>query len=247
MMDAEPSMSQTEFVDIFGEAGSSALKDRSGMAAREIAARGAPPKRRRARVHNRNRDEDILIAARAVFEERGFDAASVAEIARRSRVAEGTIYLYSATKRELLQKVVARWYEGLIAEIEQGLAQRVGAQAKLRYFAERHLRLHAEDVAIGRLTVRELRSAPDYPSSSLHELNRRYTRLFTAIIRAGTAGGEIDEGVRPDVARDLFFGALEHLGMGGMSGGAKRDEAARAFFALFWRAVARDDRPRDDG
>ena len=34
--------------------------------------------------------------------------ASVAEIARRSRVAEGTIYLYSATKRELLQKVVAR-------------------------------------------------------------------------------------------------------------------------------------------
>ena len=212
--------------------------------ARKIAAQDARPKRRRARVHNRNREEDILIAARAVFEERGFDAASVAEIARRSRVAEGTIYLYSATKRELLQQVVARWYEGLIAEIEQGLAQRVGAEAKLRYFAQRHLRLHAEDVAIGRLTVRELRSAPDYPSSSLHELNRRYTRLFTAIIRAGAASGQIDEGVRPDVARDLFFGALEHLGVGGMSGGAKRDDAARAFFALFWRAVARGDGPR---
>jgi AcrR family transcriptional regulator len=219
------------------------MKDRSGMAARKNAPRGAPPKRRRARVHNRDRDEDILVAARAVFEEKGFDAASVAEIARRSRVAEGTIYLYSATKRELLQKVVARWYEGLIAEIEQGLARRVGAKAKLGYFARRHLRLHAEDIEIGRLTVREFRSAPDYPSSSLRELNRRYTRLFTAIIRAGAASGEIAEGVRPDVARDLFFGALEHLGMGGMGGG-KREDAARAFFALFWRAVARGDPPR---
>jgi AcrR family transcriptional regulator len=213
--------------------------------ARKIAAQEAPPKRRRARVHNRDREEDILVAARAVFEERGFDAASVAEIARRSRVAEGTIYLYSATKRELLQKVVARWYEGLIAEIEQGLARRVGARAKLRYFAQRHLRLHAEDIEIGRLTVRELRSAPDYPSSSLRELNRRYTRLFTAIIRAGSASGEIAEGVRPDVARDLFFGALEHLGMGGMAGGGKREDAARAFFALFWRAVSRGEHSRE--
>jgi AcrR family transcriptional regulator len=206
----------------------------------------APPRRARARVHNRDREEDILIAARAVFEERGFDAASVAEIARRSRVAEGTIYLYSATKRELLQKVVARWYEGLIAEIESGLAERSGAEAKLRYFAERHLRLHAEDAAIGRLTVRELRSAPDYPASNLHELNRRYTRLFTAIIHAGVASGEIDGSLRADVARDTFFGALEHLGMGGIGGGASRGDLAHAFFVLFWRAVAGGKLVRDD-
>jgi len=197
----------------------------------------APQGRARARVHNRDREAEILLTARAVFEERGFDEASVAEIARRSRVAEGTIYLYSTTKRELLQKVVARWYEGLIAEIERGLAERDGAETKLRYFAARHFRLHAEDAAIGRLTVRELRSAPDYPASGLHELNRRYTRLFTAIIRAGVASGEIRSGVRPDVARDMFFGALEHLGMGGM-GGARRADGALSFVGLFWRAIA---------
>lgn len=222
------------------------VQDRAAASSAKRAAKaGAPARRPRARVHNRDREEDILVAARTVFEARGFDAASVAEIAKLSRVAEGTIYLYSATKRELLQKVVARWYEGLIAEIEQGLAQRVGAEAKLRYFADRHLRLHAEDAAIGRLTVRELRSAPDYPASGLHALNRRYTRLFTAIIDAGILGGEIDASVRPEIARDVFFGALEHLGLGGMGGGAWRRDAAAAFFALFWRAVARGGPTRD--
>jgi AcrR family transcriptional regulator len=73
--------------------------------------------RPRAKVHNRDRDAEILDAARTVFEERGFEAASIAGIARRAHVAEGTIYLYSATKRDLLLKVVRRWYEGLIAEI----------------------------------------------------------------------------------------------------------------------------------
>ena len=122
-------------------------------------------KRSRALVHNRDREADILVAARAVFEERGFDAASIAEIARRSRVAEGTIYLYSATKRELLQKVIARWYEELIAETLPGLGECKGARAKLHHFAELHLHALGENAAIGRLLVSELRNAADYRGS----------------------------------------------------------------------------------
>jgi AcrR family transcriptional regulator len=195
-----------------------------------------PTARNRARVHNRDREEDILVAARAVFEEHGFDAASVAEIARRSRVAEGTIYLYSATKRELLQKVVARWYEGLIANIGTELAAREGARAKLSHFARAHLRAIGDDAAIGRLLVRELRSAEDYRASPLRALNARYVRLFGDIFRDGVASGEILADARPDVARDMFFGGLEHLALGGAE---TRGDAEEAFFGLFWRAVAR--------
>ena len=68
------------------------------------------------------------------------------------------------------------------------------------------------------------------------------TRAFTAIIR-GVAGGEIHAGVWPDVARDMFLGALEHLGMGG----ARRGDGALAFFALFWRAIRWRKPTRDNG
>jgi TetR/AcrR family transcriptional regulator, fatty acid metabolism regulator protein len=208
--------------------------------ARKIVGEGDHPKRRsRALVHNRDREAEILIAARAVFEEHGFDAASVAEIARRSRVAEGTIYLYCANKRDLLQKVVARWYEQLIADATPGLAERVGARAKLRFFAERHLNALIENAAIGRLLVSELRSAADYPGSALHKLNGRYVRRLVEILRDGVAAGEILADARLDVARDLFFGALEHLALGGVSDASKRAGAVDVFMALFWRAIAR--------
>ena len=188
-------------------------------------------------MHNRDREAEILAAAREVFEERGFAAASVAEIARRSDVAEGTIYLYCQTKRDLLQKVVARWYEALIAESAPGLAERLGARAKLRFFAERHLNAMIENAAIGRLLVSELRSAADYPGSELYKLNGRYARRLMDVLRQGVAEGDISGDARLDIARDLFFGGLEHLALSRASEPARRQGALDDFVDMFWRAV----------
>ena len=209
------------------------------IAARAQRLRPDRSKRARALVHNRDREADILVAARAVFEERGFDAASVAEIARRSRVAEGTIYLYSATKRELLQKVVARWYEDLIADALPGLAQAKGARARLHYFAERHLQALGENAAIGRLLVSELRNAADYRGSMLRKLNQRYVSYVLAILREGVEAGEIRADIPLEIARDLYFGGLEHMALSGASGAGKRAVAVEAFVQLVWRAIAR--------
>ena len=43
-------------------------------------------------------EEAILAAATSLFSESGVDGASMAEIARRADVAEGTIYLYYKNK-----------------------------------------------------------------------------------------------------------------------------------------------------
>jgi len=50
-------------------------------------------------------------AARALFEERGFDATSVREIAARAGVGERTFYRYFETKEDLISGDVDRWLE----------------------------------------------------------------------------------------------------------------------------------------
>lgn len=55
--------------------------------------------RRRARRPRAEREREILAAARAVFSEKGYADGSVAEIARRVGVVEGTVYTYFDTKR----------------------------------------------------------------------------------------------------------------------------------------------------
>jgi AcrR family transcriptional regulator len=54
----------------------------------------------------RRRKQQILDAALAVFSRKGFAGATTADIARETGVAEGTIYNYFQSKRELLVAVI---------------------------------------------------------------------------------------------------------------------------------------------
>lgn len=74
---------------------------------------------RRSRLPRAQRVGDILAAARQVFAEHGFAAASIAEIASKAGVAEGTIYKFFDSKRHLVVSVIESWYDDMLAEFEQ--------------------------------------------------------------------------------------------------------------------------------
>jgi AcrR family transcriptional regulator len=61
---------------------------------------------RRAQTKARNR-EAILAAARRVFAEQGYEAASVRDIIRRTDLASGTFYNYFRSKEEIARAMVA--------------------------------------------------------------------------------------------------------------------------------------------
>jgi AcrR family transcriptional regulator len=60
-------------------------------------------RRERGKVDKRRR---IMAAARAVFGEKGYDAATLREIAERADVAIGTLFIYATNKRDLLMMIV---------------------------------------------------------------------------------------------------------------------------------------------
>jgi AcrR family transcriptional regulator len=67
----------------------------------------ARPRRQPADV----RREQILDAAERVFAGQGLDASTMADVARAADVAKGTVYLYYASKAELLAALRARYLE----------------------------------------------------------------------------------------------------------------------------------------
>ena len=58
----------------------------------------------------------IIAAARRIFAEKGFESATVQEIAREARVATGTLFLYADTKRDIAFLAVLADYEAAMAE-----------------------------------------------------------------------------------------------------------------------------------
>jgi AcrR family transcriptional regulator len=65
-----------------------------------------PTRKQRAEEIARMRREQIIDAAFEVFSEKGFAAGTTAEISRRAGVAEGTIYNYFSSKRELFIAII---------------------------------------------------------------------------------------------------------------------------------------------
>ena len=162
------------------------------------------------RLPRERRVADIMAAARAVFDEKGYAAASVAEIAERAGVVEGSVYRYFEHKRALLIAVVERWYAELLSDFDEHLGVITGTWNRLRYLVWKHLSTIEKQPMLVRLVFEELRSGPDYRRTAVFEVNRRYTRRTIDILKEGIARGEIRRDIPLRIARDMIFGGVEH-------------------------------------
>ena len=170
----------------------------------EPAAAAAPTPRRQRRA------AEIVAAARAVFVDKGFERASVAEIAARVGVVEGLVYSYFPSKRELLNEVLRGLYEPLIRDIDAGFARLQGLRSRLRFLIWRHLRVYAEEPGLSRLALHEVRTGPDYFTSVLHDLHVQYTAFLLRTVHDAVHDGELPATTDAELVRSLVYGGIEH-------------------------------------
>lgn len=175
----------------------------------------AKPTSKAVRVHaprlaREQRVDEILLAARELFCEKGYETTAVAEIALRLGVVEGTIYKYFASKRDLLLKVLEYWYEEMFGDYARDLAGESSHRARLHLLIWRHLRSVRDYPRLCRLMFREVQSEHDYRGTVLHDLNRRYTQLLVDVIEAGIAGDEFRADLPAPLLRSMVYGGIEH-------------------------------------
>lgn len=162
------------------------------------------------RLAREQRVDEILVAARDLFCEKGYESLAVSEIAARIGVVEGTIYKYFATKRELLLRVLEHWYEEMFGDYARDLAGLTQHRARLRLLVWRHLRSVRDYPRLCGLMFREVQSERDYRGTVLHDLNRRYTQLLVEVVEAGQRAGEFRADIPAALLRDLVYGGIQH-------------------------------------
>ena len=156
------------------------------------------------------RAAEIINAARDTFLEKGFERASVSEIAAKVGVVEGLLYSYFPTKRDLLNEVLRGMYEPLIREMEDGFSRLQGLRSRMRFLVWRHLRVYVEDPGLSRLVLHEVRTRPEYFNSALHELHVRYTAFLMRTVRDAISIGELPADTEGEMVRGMVYGGIEH-------------------------------------
>jgi TetR/AcrR family transcriptional regulator, fatty acid metabolism regulator protein len=169
--------------------------------------RGSPRVRRPAP----ERAAQILAVARDVFSERGYENASMAEIAARVGVVEGALYRHYASKRELLFAVMRTFYARRIDALRAGLGGIRGTRNRLRYVVWDQLRAFTDDTGLCRVVISELRPLDDYGQSLVKELNRELTGVALSVIEEAVRAGELRGDLPPQMVRDVIYGGIEHL------------------------------------
>lgn len=155
---------------------------------------------------SRIRDERraaILLAARSEFCEKGLDAASMAEIARRAGIGKSTIYEYFTSKDELLQQACSQVWDTILAELEQEPGEGDTFREKiLRYY---HIVERIMEELGGNLTLL-LTSDPirDTLCECVEEFQQVLFRRIGQAVADGVASGELREDLDTKVTTVLL-------------------------------------------
>ncbi|MGA2043127.1 MAG: TetR/AcrR family transcriptional regulator [Roseiarcus sp.] len=153
---------------------------------------------------------DIMLAARAVFTEKGYSDALISDIAERAGVVDGSIYRFFTNKRDLLVRVVEHWYEEMLARDDEQFGSVRGTWNRIRFIVHHHLTSIRREPALSRLVFQELRPDPSYRKTRLFQLNQAYTHRIVEVVQAAAAQGELRADVSPTLVRDMIYGCIEH-------------------------------------
>jgi AcrR family transcriptional regulator len=149
---------------------------------------GRPPKELAGEV-----DARILNAARKVFLERGFEGASIDEIAEVARSGKPTIYGRFRDKRALFTAVVTRDIISRIAEFEVKAPTGATIEQRLASAASTllHWGLDGERIALMRLAIAEARRFPDLASTVSRKARELSTELGVQLLGELTQSDEL--------------------------------------------------------
>jgi len=159
------------------------------------------------------RRREILDAARELFSEKGYAAATVDEIAAAAELSKGTVYLYFQSKDELYASVILEGFEKL--------------EGRLGELAALDLPVEKKVESILRAFIEHCTANPEY---------FRLTQLFAG----GSVRDNLPEGLREEIdshARDLLRTGAEVVRKGMEEGVFREDLDPFMASLIAWRTL----------
>jgi TetR/AcrR family transcriptional regulator, cholesterol catabolism regulator len=158
------------------------------------------------------RRRELISAAATVFKEKGYEAATLNDIAERIGADRASLYYYVGGKQELFQEAVRGGVEANLAEVERILKLDEGPEQKLRLIVERLLTSYEENYPHMYVYIQEdMRKVASEESEWAKEMTRQ-TRRFESVtiklIKQAIEEGRFRDDIRPDVAANALFGMV---------------------------------------
>src|SRR5215510_2081008 len=188
------------------------------------------------------RTAGILEAARKVFAKKGFNGATVDDVATAAGVAKGTVYLYYRSKREIYFAALKFGIEQMYSALVDELRSRSTTEQKLKSLIAAKLAYFDENRDFFKIFYSELGRIPTHPGGIDSEFKALYleqARLVESILKEGIRRKAI-RNLRTEQAAfaisDIIRGVVTQRILGWSKSKAGHD--ADFIFDLVWKGIA---------
>lgn len=154
--------------------------------------------------------QEILKAAAEVFYEKGYDAATLQEIADRVGILKGSIYYYIKTKSDLLDHLLTEVHNEGVAMIRQRSEESGTVFDKLEAMFRSHIDYMCRNQAKTTVYLHELKALDPKRRESLFR-GHEFRDQFLVLIKKGQAEGLILDSLDPKLTAQTMMGWTNSL------------------------------------
>lgn len=165
---------------------------------------------KRKRLPKPQRINAILMAAREEFEEKGYGNATVADIAAKIGVVEGTVFHYFGSKHKLAIKVMEQFYQQITSEVEKGLIKVNGTRNRFYFIIRFHLKTFMENADLCSVILGESRNRSKVLDTEIEKFNINYSKSLIQVINQGIESGDINDNISKLLILNTVYGTIEH-------------------------------------
>lgn len=181
-------------------------------------------------------DQILRISARH-FYQKGFEVASLDEIAKEVGLHKATLYHYVESKHDILYRCLSRSFQDYDETLDRITNSRLPVRDRLTGFFTTFA--HAQNNEFGRCLSAVGAQALDHePGGRIRQFQRGLNNAVIGLLREGIAQGEIRD-LPPETASALIFGSFNWIWRWHKPGGHfSLDDVVAAFVDLFFHGLA---------
>lgn len=154
--------------------------------------------------------EQILLTAITVVNQRGYDGATMEEIAAELLMTKGSLYYYFANKGDLMYQCHNFVLSHAAKDLEDELNEEGTAEEVLRRMLATHIDYVIDEKETNNLMIKPRTYFNEDQVESVLNLRKHYAAMFDRVIEQGIAAGEFHV-QDPFIARMMILGSTNWL------------------------------------
>jgi AcrR family transcriptional regulator len=169
----------------------------------------SPERKTSARPRARRRDADVLAAATKVFYDRGYEGASVQDVADELGILKGSLYHYIRTKEDLLFRLFEDVHEQVDAILDALEAEDIEDPLnRLSEYVRRQVDYNLANLERIAIYYHDMGSLTGARFDEVSKARRRHDRFVTRCIREAQQAGLTDPDLDPRVLSPCIFASI---------------------------------------